>query len=189
VTRLSAVIVAVGVGEGSDVTVGAAFAAFVVVGATRKPLVAVADGLARTRVALAAGFDVVDSVAGAVLVGSSALAPEGTVAVALEDVGLGRTVCVGNTRITGVLVGSGVDVSVIAAASSTVAASCVAVTCDSLGEGRGKAHELAASAITKRTNSMHGILQTRLCLMGTPPLYLARCKPNVTCLCYDTTNG
>ena len=86
-------------------------------------------------------------------------------------------VSVGKTRITGVLVGTGVSTSIGSLVGPEVGCSVGVVVspavCASLGEGRGRSQELAEMTTTNATKSKHDLLQTRLSIMGKPPLPIA----------------
>lgn len=97
------------------------------------------------------------------------------VAVAVESMG----VSVGKTRITGVLVGTDIDVSIGSLVGSDVGCSVGAAVSLAVwsrlgtGTGRGRSQELVEMTTTNATKSKHGILQTRLSIMGMPPLPVA----------------
>ena len=97
------------------------------------------------------------------------------VAVAVESMG----VSVGKTRITGVLVGTEVGVSIGSLVGSDVGCSVGAAVSLAVwsrlgtGTGRGRSQELVEMTTTNATKSKHGILQTRLSIMGMPPLPVA----------------
>ena len=95
------------------------------------------------------------------------------VAVAVESMG----VSVGKTRITGVLVGTASGVSSGSTLDSEVGCSVgVAVSLavwSRLASGRGRSQELVETTTTNATKSKQGIVQTRLSIMGMPPLPVA----------------